>query len=117
MLFSSTNLNGFGCQKKHAVQNDPTPGPGAFTPATKNAWAHKTCESWSFGVAKRSDSLPGNDVGPGEYDPKHDSNMGRSFKLRERNEPKLFETSSLGPGAYNLPDTKTKKGTKFNALR
>lgn len=36
------------------------------------------------------------------------------FKLRGRNEPKYNESSILGPGAYNIPDTKTKVGTKFN---
>ena len=54
------------------------------------------------------------DIGPGEYNPKFNQTSGRSFKMRGRNELKQYETSLLGPGAYNIPDTKTKMGTKFN---
>jgi hypothetical protein len=58
--------------------------------------------------------MPSTDLGPGEYSPKPVSTVSRSFKLRGRNEPKTIETSKLGPGSYDIPDTKMKIGTKFN---
>lgn len=45
------------------------------------------------------------------------STLSRSFKFRGKNEPKPYEPSSLGPGAYNIQDTKTKIGVKINPTK
>lgn len=54
-----------------------------------------------------------NSLGPGEYDPKIIA-MTRTFKLRGKNQIKQAETNNTGPGSYDIPDTKTKIGTRFN---
>jgi hypothetical protein len=76
----------------------------------------KTCENWSFGTGKRSNEQSPNPLGPGEYDPKI-STLTRSFKLRGKNEPKVVIDNSTGPGSYDIPDTKTKVGARFNSPR
>ena len=96
------------------IKNEGTPGPGAFNHESKDSWGNRSGENWTFGSSNRGNSLPGSDVGPGEYNPKFNLTSGRSFKLRGRNELKQYETSALGPGAYSIPDGKTKIGTKFN---
>jgi hypothetical protein len=54
-----------------------------------------------------------NPLGPGEYDPKL-MTVTRSFKLRGKNENKIVIENNTGPGSYDIPDTKTKIGTRFN---
>ena len=94
--------------------NDNTPGPGSFEIAEQRLKRNQTCQNWTFGTAKRGDSPPSNQLGPGEYDSKIQSILSRSFKLKRRGEPRTIEQTSLGPGSYELPDTKTKLGTTFN---
>jgi hypothetical protein len=74
----------------------------------------KTCENWTFGSGKRSNEQSANPLGPGEYDPKL-SSIARSFKLRGKNEPKVVIDNNTGPGSYDIPDTKTKVGTRFHS--
>lgn len=76
---------------------------------------NKTSENWSFGNSQRGHSVQSSEIGPGEYDPKFNLSSGRNFKLRGRNELKQYQPSALGPGSYDIPDTKTKLGTKFNS--
>jgi hypothetical protein len=37
--------------------------------------------------------------------------------LRGKNEPKIVIDNATGPGSYDIPDTKTKVGVKFNSPR
>ena len=58
--------------------------------------------------------MPPTELGPGQYNPKLTSTYGRTFKLTGRNQVKPYEPSALGPGAYNIPEKKTKIGGKIN---
>ena len=58
-------MNGFGSDKKNVVKGSCTPGPGSFSYDKNEAWTNKTCENWTFGSSKRSDSLPPTEIGPG----------------------------------------------------
>ena len=42
-----------------------TPGPSSFNQEPKDAWIHKTCESWTFGTGQRAESQPPTNLGPG----------------------------------------------------
>lgn len=53
-----------------------------------------------------------NPLGPGDYDPKV-SSTGRGCKLKGRYPEEKRDVFNTGPGSYEIPDTKTKKGTKF----
>lgn len=108
------SFRGFGFGQKNHIykKDDKSPGPGKFE--TPNLWKSKTCESWTFGLGKRTNSSITNPLGPGEYDPKA-SSVARSFKLRGKNESKIVIDNNTGPGSYDIPDTKTKIGTRFNS--
>jgi hypothetical protein len=41
--------------------------------------------------------------------------LTRSFKLRGKNADKIIIENNTGPGSYDIPDTKTKIGTRFNS--
>lgn len=41
--------------------------------------------------------------------------LARSFKLRGKNANKMVIENNTGPGSYDIPDTKTKIGTRFKS--
>lgn len=65
-------------------------------------------------MGKRNHENINNPLGPGEYDPKI-MTLTRSFKLRGKNADKIIIENNTGPGSYDIPDTKTNIGTRFNS--
>ena len=54
-----------------------------------------------------------NSLGPGDYDPQIQS-LSRSCKLKGRYSEEKRDEFNTGPGSYEIPDTKSKIGTKFS---
>lgn len=113
--YSENSFTGFGLGEKNIIYkgNDQSPGPAHFYTEPKDMHS-KTSECWTFGTGKRNHESTSNSLGPGEYDPKI-MTLTRSFKLRGKNADKIVIQNNTGPGSYDIPDTKTKIGTRFNA--
>ena len=75
ILIRHDSHRGFGFGEKNIIyKRDDSPlGPGSFEADQFSLYKNKTCENWTFGTAKRSESPSSNPVGPGDYDPKFDN--------------------------------------------
>ncbi len=77
----------------------------------------------TFGKSSKGTCVITNPLGPGEYAPKISNNGSmllnptKGFKLKGKLPEAQKYTNPNGPGSYDLPETKSSVGPRFNHFR
>ncbi len=116
-IFRKNKCRGFGYGQKNGIYKtkDFVPGPGSYCSVEKSPEKSPSQAKSTFGKSVRKFAIIPNP--PGEYSPNNNtihSSLGRSFKIKGKLPEAMKYVNPNGPGTYDLPDTKCKKGPKFN---
>lgn len=102
----------FGIQKRSKIKDNKVPGPGNYK---FNSTIAQNVPKWSFGKTKKN-KKSATCIGPFFYDSKIDAiktNAPKWSFSKEKGNESLKKKERLGPGAYEIPVKRDKKGGKF----